>query len=537
MTVDYATADGTAVAGTDYTAAAGTLTFAPGVTTQSIHLTALPTSLHAADQDVPGLARQRLAVRRRDRAEKHDDREHPQQQPAAERRRGLHDRRLRGHGAVLETATRASSRSASDAASTPTLTQVAAADRPGAAAGNHALRVAYTVGGYGGFSHDLATPQDWSSYDGFSFWVKGTGSGQKVEFEVKDGGPDAENGELWQSLLHGRHERLEEGAGRLREHEEAHRLPAGRRAQRRRAEPHEDVGLRGQPAGRRRDQHARVRRRAGVPEPADLRRLRGRQPDHRPGHGASPAPASSPGAGTRTAPRRCRSRSSTGRASRTTTCCGARGSRTRATAASATTSRRPLRRTGAATRASSSGSTATTRATTPCPGPAPQYEFEIKDGGADAEHAELWQTFFTDDWQGWHLIQIPFSSLKLRTDFQPTGGPINGTLDLNQMRGFALTEPPGTSNGEFDVDQFALYGVNTGATTAPHQHRRLRSYAVDPGGTATVGIKLTTNSDKPLDHDVTVNYSLGSGTGDGGHRLHRRERRGDLRRPVRRRAP
>ena len=77
---------------------------------------------------------------------------------------------------------------ASDAASTPTLTQVAADDRPGAAAGNHALRVAYTVGGYGGFSHDLATPQDWSSYDGFSFWVKGTGSGQTVEFEVKDGG-------------------------------------------------------------------------------------------------------------------------------------------------------------------------------------------------------------------------------------------------------------------------------------------------------------------------------------------------------------
>ena len=79
------------------------------------------------------------------------------------------------------------------------------------------------------------------------------------------------------------------------------------------------------------------------------------------------------------------------------------------------------------------------------PGSGPQYEFEIKDGGADAEHSELWQTFFTDDWQGWHLIQVPFSSLRLRTDFQPTGGPINGTLDLNQMRGFALTEPPGTS--------------------------------------------------------------------------------------------
>src|SRR5262249_33912506 len=38
VTVEYATHDGSAVAGTDYAAAAGTLTFAPGETTQPIHL-------------------------------------------------------------------------------------------------------------------------------------------------------------------------------------------------------------------------------------------------------------------------------------------------------------------------------------------------------------------------------------------------------------------------------------------------------------------------------------------------------------------
>ena len=36
ISVDYATSDGTATAGTDYTADTGTITFAPGVTNQNI---------------------------------------------------------------------------------------------------------------------------------------------------------------------------------------------------------------------------------------------------------------------------------------------------------------------------------------------------------------------------------------------------------------------------------------------------------------------------------------------------------------------
>ncbi len=89
----------------------------------------------------------------------------------------------------------------SDAASTPKLAIVAAADRPGADASNHALDVPYTVAGYGGFSDDLAAPQNWSGAAGFSFWYKGTGSGQKTEYEVKDGGADGEHSELWQGFF------------------------------------------------------------------------------------------------------------------------------------------------------------------------------------------------------------------------------------------------------------------------------------------------------------------------------------------------
>ncbi len=46
VTVDFATADGTAVAGTDYQATSGTLTFAPGVTSQTVSVT-VPGTLYA----------------------------------------------------------------------------------------------------------------------------------------------------------------------------------------------------------------------------------------------------------------------------------------------------------------------------------------------------------------------------------------------------------------------------------------------------------------------------------------------------------
>ncbi len=51
VTVGYATADGTATAGSDYTAAAGTLTFAPGETDKTLTLTILDDSLDEAVEE------------------------------------------------------------------------------------------------------------------------------------------------------------------------------------------------------------------------------------------------------------------------------------------------------------------------------------------------------------------------------------------------------------------------------------------------------------------------------------------------------
>ncbi|MFI9835471.1 glycoside hydrolase family 3 N-terminal domain-containing protein [Nonomuraea sp. NPDC051941] len=86
-----------------------------------------------------------------------------------------------------------------DAASTPTLTIEPGPGRPGAPATNRVLKSVYNVSQWGGWSHDLAATQDWSPYEGFSFWVNGAASGQKIFFEVKDGGGGAGAAELFES--------------------------------------------------------------------------------------------------------------------------------------------------------------------------------------------------------------------------------------------------------------------------------------------------------------------------------------------------
>ncbi len=46
VTANYATANGTALAGSDYTAASGVVTFAPGTTSQTVNVTVLPDRIH-----------------------------------------------------------------------------------------------------------------------------------------------------------------------------------------------------------------------------------------------------------------------------------------------------------------------------------------------------------------------------------------------------------------------------------------------------------------------------------------------------------
>ena len=50
VTVDFETVDGTAEAGSDYTAASGTLTFQPGETAQSIEVAVLDDAISEAEE-------------------------------------------------------------------------------------------------------------------------------------------------------------------------------------------------------------------------------------------------------------------------------------------------------------------------------------------------------------------------------------------------------------------------------------------------------------------------------------------------------
>ncbi|MCD7444954.1 glycoside hydrolase family 3 C-terminal domain-containing protein [Streptomyces lincolnensis] len=72
--------------------------------------------------------------------------------------------------------------------------------RTDAPEGAHVLSGTYDISGYGGFTHDFAFAEpahDWSARKGIRFWWEGQDNGQKIAFELKDGGANGEASELW----------------------------------------------------------------------------------------------------------------------------------------------------------------------------------------------------------------------------------------------------------------------------------------------------------------------------------------------------
>ncbi|MFF5922186.1 glycoside hydrolase family 3 N-terminal domain-containing protein [Streptomyces flavochromogenes] len=142
------------------------------------------------------------------------------------------------------------------------------------------------------------------------------------------------------------------------------------------------------------------------------------------------------------------------------------------------------------------------------PGSGKRIALEIKDGGANGEASELWTTSFTDDWEGWHLVEVPFSEFQYRTDYQPVGG-IDQVLGLDRMWGYAVTLPTG-GPGSFALDGVELYGtaepaLNTKVVTKSVVH------PVDEGGSARVDVSVATTGSGPTGEPVTVTYETESG--------------------------
>ncbi|NBM19379.1 glycoside hydrolase family 3 N-terminal domain-containing protein [Streptomyces sp. GC420] len=147
------------------------------------------------------------------------------------------------------------------------------------------------------------------------------------------------------------------------------------------------------------------------------------------------------------------------------------------------------------------------------PGSGKRINFELKDGGANGEASELWTTSFTDDWEGWHLVEIPFSRFEYRTDYQPVGG-IDQVLGLNEIWGYALTLPTGQP-GRFALDHVELYGRADPALKA----KVVTDAAVHPvkeGATADVEISVATTGSGPIDEPVTVEYTTEGGSATAG---------------------
>ncbi len=267
VTVAYATTDGTALAGKDYQAANGTLTFPAGDTEQTITLTSIDDGLHESAKtftlDLTNPTPAGTTVGPRGKATvtvaDNDPLPYDGKTLAVADFQGGVPAELVGFG--------------SDAANTPTLTSVDSTDRPGAPDGNKALKVDYAITAWGGITHTFAASQSWA--DVRRLLVLGQGHRLRPEHPVRGEGRRRGRQPLRavRSHVHRRGRRLAQGAGAVQELQAAHQLPARRRPDRRQARPHRDVGLRGEPAGRERLAGDRPGR--GVRAAADHRQVRG----------------------------------------------------------------------------------------------------------------------------------------------------------------------------------------------------------------------------------------------------------------------
>ncbi|MCL3859512.1 carbohydrate binding domain-containing protein [Actinotalea sp. K2] len=195
VTADWATADGTATAGEDYTAATGTVTFEPDVTTATIEVATTQDAIVEGNEtftltlsDVAGAdlgtSTHTVTIRDDDAAEA---------EPVWDNVRLVEGFDTPGALPVTEDGVTAGHEFFAD----PTATVSGAVElpptpAPGDDAGDTTLRLTMTAPSYAGVTQKLGdpggawTPQDWSRFDGLSFWFHGTNSGRSLFIDLLD---------------------------------------------------------------------------------------------------------------------------------------------------------------------------------------------------------------------------------------------------------------------------------------------------------------------------------------------------------------
>ncbi|GEA90016.1 glycoside hydrolase family 3 N-terminal domain-containing protein [Cellulomonas cellasea] len=486
---------GTAVAGTDYTAVDEVLTFAPGETTQEVTVATVDhgplapvTTFHLTLSDPTGLV---LGARTTTTVTIAPHGDLPDVGPSE-----VLDDFEDGVPAGYTTW-------GISAPVTPVLTTVESA-REGAGEGNDAL--AATVGAtpapgdWFGFTHDLSPAADWSAYDGFSFWFLGTGGGGTLRYELKSGGRMFERSVV------------DDAAG-----------------WRRVTVPFAQLRVKGDPASDERfDPAASTGFAVTLTDLGEgswlfddvavyqrvttIQDFEGDVPVAEPGGTVGHFTWGSDGAEVSLAvTERDRDGAPAGNhvlsGEYLIPSGGWGGYSHNLAAAQDWSSFRGLRFLWYASQDN--------RPASPTAGA--DIKVEVKDGGPDGEHAELWAATFKDNWSPdgsrWKLVEIPFTDLRLG-GYQPGDEATrNGTLDLTSAWGYALTMAPGTAEPvAWAVDDVELYGspapVPT-ATVAATQDVVL----VDRGEVGQVTVRLTTTDGEPLPEPVTVAYA-NAGTAD-----------------------
>ncbi len=212
VTVDYATADGSATVDVDYTAITGTLAFPANTLTQSFSVTTLDDAIEEGAETVlltlsapvsvtlGALAQATLTIRDNEAAD------------FCARRMVMVDDfedglLPSGEQGTIDIGFVTWSDGSSVAITTTVITDTAAAALPRQTGDNTVIQFDANIGGWGGFSHlfmnaagDTWVTQNWKPYAGIGFWLYGEGDGTSLFFEFKDnrtGADDKDDAEVW----------------------------------------------------------------------------------------------------------------------------------------------------------------------------------------------------------------------------------------------------------------------------------------------------------------------------------------------------